>query len=93
MTRIRLSAAFNGWIDAIDDERYSSLAQEAETSTTKLQRLEQENVKLRRDNERFVRLIDSGEWGRGRVEELKQVRPFLILLSEHVFYRRVKFFD
>jgi len=25
---------------------------------------------LRRDNERFVRLIDSGEWGRGRVAEL-----------------------
>ena len=25
---------------------------------------------MRRDNERFVRLIDSGEWGRGRVSEL-----------------------
>jgi hypothetical protein len=29
-----------------------------------------ENERLRRDNERFVRLIDSGEWGRGRVAEL-----------------------
>lgn len=29
-----------------------------------------ENDRLRRDNERFVRLIDSGEWGRGRVSEL-----------------------
>ena len=29
-----------------------------------------ENDRLRRDNERFVRLIDSGEWGRGRVAEL-----------------------
>jgi hypothetical protein len=35
-----------------------------------LQRLQAENERLRRDNERFVRLIDSGEWGRGRVAEL-----------------------
>lgn len=32
--------------------------------------LREENERLRRDNERFVRLIDSGEWGRGRVSEL-----------------------
>jgi hypothetical protein len=32
--------------------------------------LSEENERLRRDNERFVRLIDSGEWGRGRVAEL-----------------------
>lgn len=32
--------------------------------------LREENERLRRDNERFVRLIDSGEWGRGRVAEL-----------------------
>ncbi len=32
--------------------------------------LQEENERLRRDNERFVRLIDSGEWGRGRVAEL-----------------------
>jgi hypothetical protein len=32
--------------------------------------VEAENERLRRDNERFVRLIDSGEWGRGRVAEL-----------------------
>lgn len=32
--------------------------------------LRAENERLRRDNERFVRLIDSGEWGRGRVAEL-----------------------
>lgn len=33
----------------------------------------EENERLRRDNERFVRLIDSGEWGRGRVSELVRV--------------------
>jgi hypothetical protein len=32
--------------------------------------LQAQNERLRRDNERFVRLIDSGEWGRGRVAEL-----------------------
>jgi len=34
--------------------------------------LQKENARLRRDNERFVRLVDSGEWGRGRVEELTE---------------------
>ncbi len=36
----------------------------------KVKELQEENERLRRDNERFVRLIDSGEWGRGRVAEL-----------------------
>jgi hypothetical protein len=40
---------------------------------TKLEALKAENDRLRRDNERFVRIIDSGEWGRGRVAELVQV--------------------
>jgi hypothetical protein len=35
-----------------------------------LKELQAQNERLRRDNERFVRLIDSGEWGRGRVAEL-----------------------
>ena len=35
-----------------------------------MKELREENERLRRDNERFVRLIDSGEWGRGRVAEL-----------------------
>lgn len=35
-----------------------------------MRELGEENERLRRDNERFVRLIDSGEWGRGRVAEL-----------------------
>ena len=32
---------------------------------------------MRRDNERFVRIIDSGEWGRGRVAELVQAGQVL----------------
>ena len=34
--------------------------------------LKDQNARLRRDNERFVRLVDSGEWGRGRIEELTE---------------------
>jgi hypothetical protein len=39
--------------------------------------LRQENDRMRRDNERFVRIIDSGEWGRGRVAELVQAGQIL----------------
>ncbi len=39
-------------------------------SQIKVKEMQEENERLRRDNERFVRLIDSGEWGRGRVAEL-----------------------
>lgn len=40
-----------------------------------------ENDRLRRDNERFVRLIDSGEWGRGRVAELTQAGELTQLIQ------------
>ena len=36
-----------------------------------------DNHQLRRDNERFVKLIDSGEWGRTRVKELSQAGEVL----------------
>lgn len=39
--------------------------------------LRAENERMRRDNERFVRIIDSGEWGRGRVAELVQAGQVL----------------
>lgn len=42
-----------------------------------VQSLRQENERMRRDNERFVRIIDSGEWGRGRVAELVQAGQVL----------------
>lgn len=40
---------------------------------------------MRRDNERFVRIIDSGEWGRGRVQELVQVRSLPLLVVVFFF--------
>lgn len=42
-----------------------------------MEALKHENERLRRDNERFVRIIDSGEWGRGRVAELVQAGQVL----------------
>jgi chromosome segregation ATPase len=44
---------------------------------TRVAALQQENERPRRDNERFVRIIDSGEWGRGRVVELVQAGQVL----------------
>lgn len=52
---------------------------------TQIEALKAENDRLRRDNERFVRIIDSGEWGRGRVAELVQVIALLSQFSCHLF--------
>ena len=58
-----------------------TLADGVEQLTQQLGSMKGENERLRRDNERFVRLIDSGEWGRGRVAELTQAgEPFVQLL-------------
>ena len=48
--------------------------------------MSEENERLRRDNERFVRLIDSGEWGRGRVAELVGAGE---VSSTYVTYERI----
>ncbi len=37
-----------------------------------------ENERLQRDNERFTRLIDSGDWGRSRVSELAKAGTLLL---------------
>ena len=39
--------------------------------------LKEDNQKLQKDNERFVRLIDSGEWGKSRINELMQAGELL----------------
>lgn len=49
----------------------------AAAAQTRAAALQQENDRLRRDNERFVRIIDSGDWGRGRVDELVQAGQVL----------------
>jgi hypothetical protein len=67
-----VSKAWETWHDAIDDRKWEELYGTKEALLEEVGRMRGENERLRRDNERFVRLIDSGEWGRGRVAELVQ---------------------
>jgi hypothetical protein len=67
-----LSGAFRGWCQAADKLCQQTLANGYEEVAGQVGSMKAENERLRRDNERFVRLIDSGEWGRGRVAELTQ---------------------
>ena len=67
-----LSNAFRGWRQAADKLCQQTLADGYEEVVGQVGSMKAENDRLRRDNERFVRLIDSGEWGRGRVAELTQ---------------------
>ncbi|DBA91048.1 TPA: hypothetical protein ACH3X2_004154 [Trebouxia sp. C0005] len=67
-----LSDAFRGWSQAADKLCQQTLADGYEEVAGQVGSMQAENDRLRRDNERFVRLIDSGEWGRGRVAELTQ---------------------
>eukprot|EP00775_Hariotina_reticulata_P004665 gene4665-4918_t len=65
-----LAAAFATWLADVDNHKIQAKVATKEGMQEMLDRLQAENERLRRDNERFVRLIDSGEWGRGRVAEL-----------------------
>lgn len=67
-----LSGSFRGWSQAADKLCQQTLADGYEELAGQVGAMKAENERLRRDNERFVRLIDSGEWGRGRVAELTQ---------------------
>ena len=73
-----LAGAFRGWSQAVDKLCQQTLADGYEEVTGQVGSMKAENERLRRDNERFVRLIDSGEWGRGRVAELTQAGELLI---------------
>lgn len=64
------AAALQKWMDNINDAKADREQEEKQSMSQRLQELEQEKARLERDNERFVRLIDSGEWGKGRVEEI-----------------------
>jgi FtsZ-binding cell division protein ZapB len=66
------------WRGPLSGEAKGAGADDAECAAqTRVAALQQENERLRRDNERFVRIIDSGEWGRGRVAELVQAGQVL----------------
>ena len=71
----------------MDKACQQTLADGVEQLTQQLGGTKGENERLRRDNERFVRLIDSGEWGRGRVAELTQAGE--LVLDSFRFIARV----
>lgn len=64
MMRRGLRNAWKQWCWIVEDATGCSMDH--------VRALKDQNARLRRDNERFVRLVDSGEWGRGRVEELTE---------------------
>lgn len=66
--------AMDAWVEAVLEAKFEEEMQTKEDVMKQNCELNNENGRLRRDNERFVRLIDSGEWGRNRVEELSQVQ-------------------
>jgi len=64
------SAAMHQWKESVHSMKAEREREEKQSMSQRLYELEQEKARLERDNERFVRLIDSGEWGKGRVEEI-----------------------
>ena len=64
MLRRGMRSAWRQWCWVVEDATGCSMDH--------VRALKDQNARLRRDNERFVRLVDSGEWGRGRVEELNE---------------------
>ncbi|GLC35838.1 hypothetical protein PLESTB_000499600 [Pleodorina starrii] len=70
LTKKQLVLAWEAWWRAIEERKMEETLTTKEQLIVSVKELREENERLRRDNERFVRLIDSGEWGRGRVAEL-----------------------
>ncbi|KAF5825875.1 hypothetical protein DUNSADRAFT_6226, partial [Dunaliella salina] len=70
MLNSTLARAFYTWLNEVEQHKLDTQMSTKEELAIKVRDQQEENERLRRDNERFVRLIDSGEWGRGRVSEL-----------------------
>lgn len=70
MLKRKLAAAWAGWRSAHEERMRQHEMAEGQSALERMESMAAENDRLRRDNERFVRLIDSGEWGRSRVEEM-----------------------
>lgn len=70
MLKRKLASAWAGWCAAHEQRMSDHQMAEGQSALARMESMAAENDRLRRDNERFVRLIDSGEWGRSRVEEM-----------------------
>ncbi|KAL4448368.1 hypothetical protein ABPG75_005587 [Micractinium tetrahymenae] len=67
-----LSCAFSAWMAAVEGLRSRRQAEEVDRLGEQAQQLAKENARLRQECERLGRVIDSGDWGLQRVQELLQ---------------------
>ncbi|KAK3288910.1 hypothetical protein CYMTET_3635 [Cymbomonas tetramitiformis] len=77
MLKRKLAMVWNKWIEfcrIMNEERSDGYIDKVKAE---LDKLNGENARLRRDNERFVRLIDSGSWSRSRVDEMARAGEVL----------------
>ena len=73
----RLCLGFYRWMEAVEEIKLEKDGLDYDTVHQRISEMNAENEKLQRDNERFVRIIDSGDWGRSRVNELVKAGELL----------------
>ena len=64
-------------MEAVEEIKLEKDGLDYDTVHQRITEMNAENEKLQRDNERFVRIIDSGDWGRSRVNELVKAGELL----------------
>lgn len=77
MKHLKSSQAFVAWSRLVRWLRDDKNRAEMEASRGRLGLLEGEHARLYEDNRRMAGIIDSGEWGRARVQELQQAGAVL----------------
>ena len=77
LARKQLVSSFWRWAENAESSRLEREGLDPATLTQRVVDLKEDNQKLQKDNERFVRLIDSGEWGKSRINELMQAGELL----------------
>ena len=77
LTSRRMCMGFYRWTEAVEEIKLEKEGLDYDTVYSKISDMKAENEKLQRDNERFVRIIDSGDWGRSRVNELVKAGELL----------------
>lgn len=85
----RLLRSIKQWMDLMRKMKNKKREEQIEALSLQIEQLKAENNRLRRDNERFVRLIDSGDWSRSRVEELRKVRSEYDEIANRFVFRQV----
>ena len=64
-------------MEAVEEIKLEKDGLDYDTVHQRITEMNAENEKLQRDNERFVRIIDSGDWGRSRVNKFVKAGELL----------------